>query len=115
MKSPLAIVKEKFESKEKLVAAVKKFVDDDKLWVGRTSKEKGLEHVSNAKLLRLHETFTAVKKQFGSRDKLIAAILDAENRAKDAGLKKRYEAYPVPRLFDLYKSVAKRKKAAEKA
>jgi hypothetical protein len=115
MKSPLKAVKEKFESKEKLCAAVKAFVDDDKLWLARTSKDKGLEHVSNAKLLRLHETFSAVKKQFGSREKLIAAILDAENRAKDTGLKKRYEAYPIPRLFDLYKSVAKRKKAAEKA
>ncbi|HVY47063.1 MAG TPA: hypothetical protein VHB21_14345 [Minicystis sp.] len=110
MKSPLAQVKERFESKEKLVAAIQSFADDDKLWMKRTSEEKGLEHVSNAKLLRLHATFSAVKEKFGSRDKLIDAILAAENRAKDTGLKKRYEAYPVPRLYDRYKAVSKRAK-----
>ena len=113
MKHPLAHVKEKFESKEKLVAAVKAFVDDDKLWVARTSKEKGLEHISNAKLLRLHATFTAVKEKFGTRDKLVAAILELDKRAKDEGYKTRLLGYPVPRLFDLYNSTAKRNAPAK--
>ena len=112
-KSPLATVKEKFGDKNKLVEAVKAFVTDD-LWVKRTAedrgKDRGLEYVSNAKLLRLHATFSAVKEQFGTRAKLIDAVLELEKRTKDAGYKKRLEAYPVPRLFDQYQS-AKRASA----
>ena len=110
-KSPLAITKEKFGDKAKLIAAVEALATDD-LWLKRTRKEEGLEHVSNAKLLRLHATFSAVKDQFGTREKLVSAILDLEKRAKDDGYKSRLTAYPVPRLFDLYKSTKKRKGAA---
>ncbi len=111
MKSPLAIAKEKFGEKSKLVAAVEKFTSED-LWVNRTNKDKGLRHVSNAKLLRLYATFTAVKEKFGTRFKLVDAILDLEKRSKDEGYRKRLLEYPVPRLWDLYKSTAKRHAAA---
>ena len=115
MKSPLATVKDKFGDKTKLVEAVKALATED-LWLGRTSADRGhdrgLEHVSNAKLLRLHAVLSAVKEKFGTRAKLIDEVLATENRSKDAGLRKRLEAYPVPRLFDLYKSLAKRAKAA---
>lgn len=117
-KSPLAIVKEKFETKDKLVEAVKAFMTDD-LWLKRTSadrgKDRGIEYVSNAKLLRLHATFTTVKEKFGTRAKLIDAILEAEKRTKDAGYKSRLEAYPVPRLFDHYRSASKRAALAKAA
>ena len=106
-KSPLAVMKEKFGDKEKLVAAVESLTGED-LWVSRTNKAKGLAHVSNAKLLRLHETFTAVKEKFGTRAKLIDAILEVEKRAKDEGYKQHLSAFPVPRLWDLYKSTSKR-------
>jgi predicted phage-related endonuclease len=106
-KSPLTLVKDQFGEKSKLVAALEKFTSDD-LWVSRTNKDKGLAHVSNAKLLRLHSIFTAVKEKFGSRAKLIDAILEVEKRTKDAGYKSRLEAFPVPRLFDQYKSSTKR-------
>jgi hypothetical protein len=106
-KSPLDRVKEQFGDKAKLVAAVEKFTSDD-LWVSRTNKDKGLAHVSNTKLLRLLATFTAVKEKFGTRAKLIEAILDLEKRAKDEGYRKRLSAYPVPRLWDMYNSTAKR-------
>jgi hypothetical protein len=106
-KTPLALVKDKFGDKAKLVEAVEAFVNDD-LWVSRTNKEKGLAHVSNAKLLRLHAIFTEVKQKFGTREKLIAAILDTEKRSKDEGFRQRLLAWPVPRLFDAYKSASKR-------
>jgi hypothetical protein len=119
MKSPLSAVKEKFGEKAKLVAAVEKFTGED-LWIGRTNTNKGLAHVSNAKLLRLHATFTTVKEKFGTRAKLIDAICELEKRTKDEGYKARISAYPVPRLWDLFRSVEKRvkgaaPKAAEKA
>ena len=114
-KSPLTIVKERFGEKSKLVEAVKAFTTEAG-GGGRPGADRGrargLEHVSNAKLLRLHATFSEVKEKFGSRAKLIDAILASEKREKDAGYKKRLEAYPVPRLYDAYKSSAKRHKAA---
>ena len=113
-KSPLTEVKDKFGDKAKLVAAVEKFTGED-LWVGRTNQNKGLAHVSNAKLLRLHNVFTAVKEKFGTRDKLIDAILEVEKRSKDTGYKTRLAAFPVPRLWDMYRSAAKRTGAAPKA
>jgi hypothetical protein len=115
MKNPLATVKEKFGDKKKLVAAVEAFAKKDDLWLKRPNEGKGLEHVSNAKLLRLHATFTAVKEKFGTRDKLVAAILELDKRVKDEGYKTRLLGYPVPRLFDLYNSTAKRHASAGKA
>lgn len=106
-KAPISIVKEKFGDKTKLVEAVKAFMSED-LWVNRLNSDKGLEHVSNAKLLRLHRVFSEVKAEFGSRDKLIDAILTLDNRSKDAGLRGKLTTYPVPRLFDMYKSAKKR-------
>jgi hypothetical protein len=106
-KSPLALVKEKFGDKEQLVLALEKLTGDE-LWVSRTNKDKGLAHVSNAKLLRLFATFTEVKDKFGTRDKLIDAILELEKRTKDAGYRQRLSAWPVPRLYDTYKTTSKR-------
>ena len=117
MKSPLATVKDKFGDKAKLVEAVKALATEE-LWLARTSadrgNDRGLEHVSNAKLLRLHAVLSEVKEKFGTRAKLIDGILTAEARTKDAGFRKRLESYPVPRLYDAYKSATKRAKAATK-
>ncbi|MGH7296383.1 MAG: hypothetical protein ACRELB_15695 [Polyangiaceae bacterium] len=106
-KSPLARVKDQHGDKAKLVAAVEKLTGDD-LWVSRTNKNKGLAHVSNAKLLRLHAIFTEVKAKFGTREKLIDAIVELEKRTKDAGYRQHLSAWPVPRLYDAYKATAKR-------
>lgn len=115
-KSPITLMKERFGEKSKLVEAVKAFTGED-LWLGRTSSDrgrsKGLEHISNAKLLRLHDTFSAVKEKFGTRAKLIDAILESDKRTKDEGFKKRLEAYPVPRLYDAYRASVKRNKAVK--
>jgi hypothetical protein len=114
-KSPIAAMKETFGDKAKLVAAVEAFTKSDDLWVGRTNKDKGLAHVSNAKLLRLHKIFTGVKEKFGTRAKLIDAIVDLEKRTKDDGYKKHLSAFPVPRLWDLYGVASKRSKGAKPA
>ena len=62
--------------------------------------------------MRLHDTFSEVKEKFGNRFKLIDAILECEKRIKDAGYRSRLEAYPVPRLFDMYRSASKRQTRA---
>jgi hypothetical protein len=114
MKSPLALVTEKFTDKKSLVTAVQKFTGEE-LWVAKTSKNKGLAHVSNAKLLRLHQTFSQVKEKFATRFKLIDAIVALESRTKDEGYRNRLLAFPVPRLWDMYKSAEKRKGTAPAA
>jgi hypothetical protein len=110
-KSPLALTKEKFGEKKKLVEAVQAFVGDA-LWLGRTAADRGgeggLSRVSNAKLLKLHATFSEVKEKFGTRAKLVDAVLEVEKRTKDDGYKSRLSAWPVPRLYDHYKSSKKR-------
>jgi len=106
-KSPLAIVRQEFGDKAKLVAAVSAFAKGD-LWLDRVSKKKGLERVSNRKLLRLHLTLTEAKDRFGTRAKLIDAICELAKRSKDAGFRKRLEAHPVPRLLDAWKSATRR-------
>ena len=111
-KTPLALMKEKFGEKSKLVEALEK-LSGEELWVARTSASKGLAHVSNAKLLRLHATFSEVKTKFGTREKLVDAILELEKRTKDAGYRQRLLAWPVPRLYDVYKSTAKRVEASK--
>jgi hypothetical protein len=113
-KTPLSLVKEQFGEKAKLIEALEKLTGES-LWVSRTNKDKGLAHVSNAKLLRLHATFTVVKEKFGTREKLVDAILELEKRGKDTGLRQKLSAWPVPRLFDTYKSLAKRLASAAKA
>jgi hypothetical protein len=107
--SPVQAVKARFGDKAKLVSAVKALATDE-LWLGRVNEEKGLDSVSNAKLLRLHDILSAVKKDFGSRAKLIEAILTLSKRQKDAGLKGRLEKFPTPRLVDLHGSVSRRAK-----
>jgi hypothetical protein len=114
MKRPIHRMKETFGDKKKLVEAVEKFTGEE-LWLGRANPGKGLAHVSNAKLLRLHATFSLVKEKFGTRFKLIDSILDLESRAKDDGYRTRLLAYPVPRLWDMYQSAEKRKSRATKA
>jgi len=113
-KTPLSAQKELFGSKEKLVAAVKKLATKD-LWIERVSEAKGLDGISNAKLLRLHAALEDAKKRFGSRDKLIAAIADLEKRAKDDGFKTGLASYPLPRLLDLHAAAEKRAKKAPAA
>jgi hypothetical protein len=109
--SPLAQVKERFKDKAGLVAAVRELATDD-LWLNRVHKDKGLECVSNAKLLHLYEVLSQVKKEFGSRAKLIDAILAAEKRDKDQGYRVRLEKWPTPRLWDALRAARRRAKAS---
>ncbi len=117
MSTPLSTVKERFESKEKLVEAVQQLMTDD-LWLPRTNEDRGgkrgIQHVSNTKLLRLYDTLSEVKEKFGSREKLVDAVLAAENRQKDGGYRTRLLAFPVPRLYDQYKSSLRRASRASK-
>ena len=110
-KSPLETVKERFKNKDALLSALKSLASGD-LWLDCSNGDKGWDSVSNKKLLHLHEVLSQVKKQFGSRAKLIDAIASAAKRAKDADFKKGLERFPTPRLFEIWKSAERRKKQA---
>jgi len=109
--SPIQQVKGQFGDKAKLVSAVQALATDA-LWLNRVNEDKGLGKVSNAKLLRLHAALSRVKTEFGSRDKLIGAVLAFGKRGADEGYKSRLSGFPVPRLLDLHDSLGKRAKAA---
>jgi hypothetical protein len=114
-KSPVAVVKERFESKDKLVEAVQKLATAD-LWIDRVSSAKGLSKVSNQKLVKLHTALTDAQKRFGSRDKLISAILELKKRTKDAAYGTSLKNAPLPQLLDLHTSAERAsKRAAAKA
>jgi hypothetical protein len=108
----LTIVKERFgddpkKAKEQLVAAVKKAGGKD-VWLDRLNEEKGLEHVSNKKLLRLERVLLAVGKEVGSRDELIGEIAKAKGLDQDEGFKARLSQESTPSLWDRYQSVQSR-------
>lgn len=114
---PLGKVKGQFEGKAKLVSAVQALATSA-LWLDRVSADKGLAKVSNAKLLRLHAALSRAQQEFGSRDKLIGAVLSLGKRTADEGYKARLAAFPLPRLLDLHDSLSKssaRKAAKPKA
>ena len=107
-KSPLSIVTERFgddrvAAKAKLVKAVKDLAGSD-LWVERLNNDKGLERVSNAKLLHLEAVLGEVKKDVGSRDKLIAELLKLSKREGDADYKSALAAKSTPALWDALKA-----------
>jgi len=112
-KTPIQIVKERFQDKGGLVKAVQGLMGAE-LTVDRLNSDKGLDSVSNKKLLHLHDVLSQVKKDFGSRDKLIKAIADSAKRAKDSDFAKSLEGIPTPRLLELYRAGKKRAAAAAK-
>lgn len=108
--SPLQTLKKSWKNKAGLISEVKALATDG-LWNGdRLNDDKGLDSVSNKKLLRLHEQLTRVKKEFGSRAKLIDAIAAAQTRGKDADYKKGLERHSTPRLLDLLSAAQRRSK-----
>lgn len=107
--SPLTLVKAQFKSKEALVKAVQTLATDA-LWLDRLNENKGLERVSNAKLLHMHTVLTDVKAQFGTRDKLIDAIVEAKGRPKDKDYRSSLQTRSTPSLWEAQRSLAKRAK-----
>ena len=113
-KTPHQTVKERFNDKESLIKAVQELATDE-LWIDRLNSNKGLKRISNQKLLHLHELLARVKDQFGSRSKLIDALLQNDNRIKDEDYRTNLEKQSTPRLWELYQAANKRQKKASRA
>jgi hypothetical protein len=106
--TPLQEVKEKFGSKENLIKELKSIFDKGELFEDRLNLDKGLQMISNTKLLKLHKVASEVKERFATRANLIDDLLKTMGRIKDEGLRSRFEKWGLPRLWDYYQSMAKR-------
>jgi hypothetical protein len=81
--------------------------------VARSSQDAGeveaqLKTASNQQLLRLQRVVETVKKKWGDRSKLIAAIGTAANKAKDNDYLAKLDSFSLPQLLDLAMSSERR-------
>jgi hypothetical protein len=107
VRTPLVEVKERFGSKEGLIKEIEKLSGKKDLLAERLG-DKGIEHVSNSKLLRLHRLLTEVTNQFQGRAALVDAYLELKHRKKDGPYRDKLMTYTLGRLYDMYQ-VAQRK------
>ena len=117
-KSPLSRVKEKFESKEKLVDA---FVGLSAKVLDRSDDEdkddfrKKLLSAANSKLLNMYDRGQLVKSRWGSKEQLVDALLALQNRGKDKDYKSKLGSWTVGRLYDRMTTLEKARKRAQTA
>jgi hypothetical protein len=74
--------------------------------LARTEEDAGaledrLKKASNAQLLRLQRATQTLQKKYGNREKLIAAIGEAQRKAKDKDYLAKLDTYSLPYLLDL--------------
>ena len=106
---PKGAVAEQFKSKEALAKQLAPTLARGDQDTDVLTKE--LTTASNAQLLRLHEATEELKEKYGSREKLIAAIGAAENKAKDKDFLAKLDSYSLPHLLDLAASAERRARA----
>lgn len=112
-KSPLTQVKDQFGSKDKLVDAIVALPegvlerDDDK-----DAFRTRLLTAANSKLLRLHTLGKQVADRFGSKDKLVDALLQLQRRGKDQDYRTKLSGLPIGKLFDQWSSLDRATKRA---
>jgi hypothetical protein len=100
-KSPLSRVKEQFGSKEHLVDALVGLPEGilERNEQDKDAFKKRLLSAANNKLLRLHHIGQSVKDRFGSKEKLVEAILTKAGHGKDADYRQKLTGLSVARLF----------------
>lgn len=104
-KTPLQLVKDEFGTKDalasKLIPLLNCPEDEDK-----ADFERRIRTASNKQLLRLWNAEQRVKQDFGSKDKLIAAIVKAKFNGSNADYSAKISRYSSSRLLDLHRQVA---------
>ena len=94
------------DAKEALVKAVTAHVKSGLL--DDEFSDKGMERVSNKKLLKLLSLAETVEEEFGSKAALIDRCLELEGRTKDADYRSHLESYRLPALYSYYEAARKR-------
>mgnify|MGYP001817972131 CR=1 FL=1 len=101
-------------AKQALVKAVQALVKKGDL-VEDEFSDKGVDRVSNKKLLKLLDLADKVRDEVGSRADLVEKVLELEGRIKDTGMRERLEALRLPALYDQYRAAFKRSRKRPEA
>jgi hypothetical protein len=112
-KSPFRVVMDDHGGKEKLVEKIVGVLER-----GEEDKDAlttRLQTSSNSKLLRLLASATEVRDTFGSKEKLVDAILASMGRQKDADYRQKLLSHSPSRLLDLHHARKPARPAAPKA
>jgi hypothetical protein len=106
--TPLAIVKEKYGSKDKLVDTVAGLLEPQE---GESKEEftARLKRVANAKLLHLVQVGEAAKAA-GGRDKLVSAVAELKGKAKDKDFVASLSGQSLSALLDQKAALEAKKK-----
>lgn len=107
IKTPGIEVKEQFGSKENLLKEVKKLFDKTDFFPDRLNPDKGLDRVSNRKLLRLYTLASEMKDKFGSRKNMIEEYVKLAGRANVEAMKEKLAEMTLGKLVDLYRRAEK--------
>ena len=104
MATPLHTVKEKFGSKAQLVDQLVGLVQrqDEESDAELTER---LMRVSNRKLITLHERENALKAGFGTREKLVSALVEKKLGRADADLESKIGQYSTGRLLSMSRTL----------
>ena len=116
-KPPLSLVKEQFGTKEQLVDALTA-LPEGVLTRGPGDEDKDtfrtrLLTAANSKLLRLHQMGKAVADRWGSKDKLVDAMLTLQRRNKDEDYRGKLSTLPLGKLYDQFKALERAVKRAQ--
>lgn len=104
--SPLQIVKERYGSKEALVAKVAELVEPQP-GESTDAHKRRLRNVANRKLLALVELGEKVK-SFGGRDALVGKVLTLKSQSKDNEYSDKLKTVALGRLVDMAGSLQRR-------
>ncbi|MBX2812279.1 MAG: hypothetical protein KTR25_10740 [Myxococcales bacterium] len=102
--TPLQIIKDKFGSRAELAKQLSSMVDKMHGDSSTAQVKSRLLGLSNPKLLRLYAVEQTVRERFGSKDKLVDAIVEARLTAghtADESFRTKISGYSKARLLDL--------------
>ena len=104
-KSPMDIVKERFETRENLVDAILGLMSDSDKDDRTAARLKGAK---NAQLLRIHSVLGEVQERFGSKDALIEEIAKQKfaGKSPEQGFVEKLKGYTSRRLLDMHRQVS---------
>ena len=111
MPAPLAIVKAKFENKDKLVDQIVGLLSKDSD-EPKDDLRKRLLSTSNSKLLKLHTAANTASDKFGSRGKLVEETASVLGKSKDKDYVTKLESFSAARLIDMQRAGTRRAKNA---
>ncbi len=104
--TPHQTVKKNFESRAKLVEQLVGLVDKQNGDSTPEQVKSRLMGLPNKKLVRLYQVEQKVREKFGTREKMLAHIVDARKKAglsADAAFQKILDGYTKARLLDMTK------------